>query len=527
MITLITVNFNGQRYLKSFFTSVFSLDFPQDELEVILVDNGSTDDSVFFVKSFFPRVKIIPNPINNYCIANNLGIKTAKGEYIALLNNDITLDRNWIKEILAPLTSDKRIGIAAGKVLLQDGRINSTGHIELPNSYWADRGFKERDAGQYDSPEELQSLSHTACLYRKSCLDDIGFLDEDFNMYLENVDMCLRARSKGWKLYYSPKAISHHIFHGTIGEDAVSHQYERSRLIFIAKHYPHKLAESLFGKGYFTAINNSRRKQDLFDILSVITLKLLKHHDNQAISRIAPDIYINLRKIMDFEKQHLLHDLDEERMRSSSIEKVIQERDYAIVQKDRMIEDLYALLNDLSQRSKEKEHIVQEIYNSQTYRILARPLWLFMDALKIIKTIFSSKKFHSFRCGRGDLCFAYFSAKNKIAKTGEKNRYDLKITNDGPFKQVVNLRIDIENEGSCHAYFAKRFVIHPYSSREISLDYDWNKEASFHTDNGIHCPDERWRGALEPLKFYSLSAVLFDVKANQLDSLKIFQKLES
>ena len=110
------------------------------------------------------------------------------------------MDRNWLIELVRAINQDDTIGAVTSKILFPNGKIQSTGHYELPNFYWTDRGFKENDKGQYDQTEEVQSISHCAALYRRECLDDMGYLDEDFNMYMEDVDMSIRARQKKWHL---------------------------------------------------------------------------------------------------------------------------------------------------------------------------------------------------------------------------------------------------------------------------------------------------------------------------------------
>ena len=259
-ITLITVNYNGKKLLKPYLESVFSLDYPKQRLEVIVVDSGSADGSSEFVRKHYPKVKLIQSTLNNYCYANNLAISKANGRYIGLINNDVKLDKDWISQLLEIIEPNPQIGAVTGKILFADKRINSTGHIGLPNLYWQDRGFKEKDCGQYDKVEEIPSLSHCACLYRKEALKDAGPLDEDFNMYLEDIDMSIRLRQKGWQLYYVPKATCTHEFHRTVDKKTLIRHIEKNRLLLIAKYYPQELEKALFNKGYFSVIGKLDRK---------------------------------------------------------------------------------------------------------------------------------------------------------------------------------------------------------------------------------------------------------------------------
>jgi GT2 family glycosyltransferase len=127
-VSIITVNYNGEKHLDVCLSSLSCLNYPEDKLEVIMVDNGSTDGSVKFVDKNFPRVKIIKNEINNYCQANNLGIKRAKGRFIALINNDLKLDKDWLIELVSLIKDKNNIGAVTGKVLFFDGTLQAAGH---------------------------------------------------------------------------------------------------------------------------------------------------------------------------------------------------------------------------------------------------------------------------------------------------------------------------------------------------------------------------------------------------------------
>jgi len=153
-VSLITINYNRKDLLKNCLDSIFCLDYPLNDLEVIVVDNGSSDGSYEFVSKNYPKVKLIRNPINNYCLSNNLAIKNAQGQYIGLINNDVELDKNWLKELLKVMQTDPSIGAVTSKILFFDKRINSTGHIQLPDFYWQDRGFLEKILANTKEPKK-------------------------------------------------------------------------------------------------------------------------------------------------------------------------------------------------------------------------------------------------------------------------------------------------------------------------------------------------------------------------------------
>jgi len=298
------------------------MDYPSARLDIILVDNNSKDGSVKFVKSRFPKVKIIKNNINNYCASNNLGIKAAKGEYIALLNNDTEVDRGWLKELLNVMRKNKRIGALSSKILFMDGKIQSTGHQEYPNFYWGDRGFREKDKGQYNRVEETLSICGGAVLYRKECLDKVGLLDEDFIMYMDDVDMAIRCKKKGWKLFYVPKAIIHHVHNGTATKDLVTYYIERNRLLLVAKHYPKSLAKVFFGRGYFTRENFKKLEK----VLPFVISKLTEHKTADLVKRSLMQLFKEIDKLLNYEKDLFVKDVDNAKQTIKAIDKKIKDR---------------------------------------------------------------------------------------------------------------------------------------------------------------------------------------------------------
>lgn len=360
LVNFITVNYNGSAYLKPLFESLQNLDYPKDRIEVTMVDNGSKDDSVEFVKKYFPDVRILINGTNNYCLANNLGIRQAKGKYIALINNDLTLDKLWLKEILKIMEQDEIIGAATGKILFPDGKLQSTGHCEFPNSYWCDRGFKEEDRNQYDALLEIPSISNCATIYRRSCLLDTGPLDEDFNMFLEDVDISIRAKEKGWRLIYVPTGIAHHKFHGSIEDEKANFYLERNRLFLIAKHYPQKLNDALFGKGYFNVSEDNKPDQSmqLNTIIPQLANKLFKHHSKESVLPVLEGLFNNFKKMIDFDKHRLVQRLDYEMNKSVKKDEAIQSLNKNL---DLQYINIESLSNEIRQRDQQLQNINSEM----------------------------------------------------------------------------------------------------------------------------------------------------------------------
>jgi hypothetical protein len=214
-VYIIILNWNGKNLLKDCLSSLFKLtDYPN--YKVIVVDNGSSDGSVEFVKKKFPKTVVLALDKNyGFAKGNNEGIKKAlnkKCKYVVTLNNDTKLTRNWLKELVRVAESDEKIGMCAPKILFMNDpkRINTTG-ISLRRVVDAiDRGFNQFDNGKFDKLEEIFGPCAAAALYRCKMLEEIGLFDEDYFAYQEDVDLALRARLAGWKCMYVPFSIVYH-----------------------------------------------------------------------------------------------------------------------------------------------------------------------------------------------------------------------------------------------------------------------------------------------------------------------------
>ncbi len=348
LVSFVVVNYNGRQYLKECFSALSTLDYPKDKIEIFMIDNCSTDDSIKFMKKNFPNVKVFKNNVNNYARANNLGIKKSKGDYIAFINNDLQVSRNWLPELLKIMAEEKRAGAVSGKILLTDNRIHSTGHEEYPDFYWGDRGFKSEDKGQYEKIEEVISLCGAAVLFRRACLEDIGFFDEDFIMYLEDVDICFRAAKNKWKLFYAPKSIARHYFSGTSNPESVRYFSERNRLLLAAKHFPEKLGGALYGKGYFI-----QEQRSIYDVLPLVISKLLECHGADYVKSALPIICGHLKKISVLEKSILIN-------KTGEFENIITQQEASIAELNEAKKELTQQARDMSNAVKAKDLLLEQ-----------------------------------------------------------------------------------------------------------------------------------------------------------------------
>ncbi|MFZ3387221.1 MAG: glycosyltransferase family 2 protein, partial [Candidatus Hydromicrobium sp.] len=253
-ISISIVNLNGEKYLKDCLDSIKKLNYPQDKLEIILVDNGSTDKSLNLVSSGYPQVKIIKNGKNmGFAFANNQAARAAKGEYVAFLNNDTRVDKDWLIELLRPIYMDKEVVASGSKVLSIDGKkldfvggmINFEG-----KGFQIDYGVPA-DKDKYNLYSYLPFVNGGAMMVDRRVFLETGGFDEDFFAYYEDVDFGWRLWVLGYKVVFAPKSIVYHHHHGTskeFSEDKLRFLKERNSLYSIFKNYDdNNLARVLSG----------------------------------------------------------------------------------------------------------------------------------------------------------------------------------------------------------------------------------------------------------------------------------------
>lgn len=241
LISVIIVNFNGLAHLEECLDSLREQTFR--DFEIILVDNASADHSVPFVKDNYAEVTVIENRENlGYGGGNNAGIKASSGKYLALLNNDTKVDPRWLQRLVETAEKDEKIGMCASKILnyYHPEIIDNTGLLMYRDGIGRGRGRLEKDIGQYDAEEEVFFPSGCAALYRRAMLDEIGLLDEGFFLYVEDVDIGLRARIAGWRCFYVPEAMVYHKYSATAEpySPLKANLVERNRIWVVLKCFP-------------------------------------------------------------------------------------------------------------------------------------------------------------------------------------------------------------------------------------------------------------------------------------------------
>ena len=215
--SVITPNYNGENYLKTFFDSLNS---DSDYIgEVIIVDNGSTDGSKEYIKdnSFNFPVYLIENSKNRgFAPAVNQGIESAHYEYIFSLNNDTEVEKGSIKQLIDLISSSDDIFSVQAKMLQYKNRdlIDDVGD-EYNLFAWTKKTGENHSASEFSEVCEIFSSCAGAAMYRKSLLEEIGLFDDSFFAYMEDVDLALRSRIYGYRNLLCPQAIVYHIGSGT------------------------------------------------------------------------------------------------------------------------------------------------------------------------------------------------------------------------------------------------------------------------------------------------------------------------
>jgi len=217
------------------------------ELEVVLVDNASTDGSTQEAAKAFPWLTVHALPVNEgYAGGCNRGIEASRGEWVWLLNDDVRLQAGVVAQMLEVARSAPDIAAVQPKILSmkQEGKFDYAGGA----GGWMDRfgypfalgrlgGDLEADTGQYDSSREIFWASGTACLWRRSTLDAVGLLDETFFAHMEEIDLAWRAWNAGWRILSAPQGAVRHLGGGTLAYQAWRKMFlnHRNALITLVK----------------------------------------------------------------------------------------------------------------------------------------------------------------------------------------------------------------------------------------------------------------------------------------------------
>lgn len=243
-VSIVIPNLNGARFLPPCLDSLRVQSHRADQ--VVVVDDGSTDESVALLHERYPEVQIVRHerPLG-VARGFNDGIRAASGEVIVLLNNDTAAEPTWLEELVRPLDEDPGVGLTASKLLLFERRnvLHSAGDFFGRDGMPGNRGVWQEDHGQFDQSLEPFGPCAAAAAYRRSLLDDLGLFDEGFGSYCEDVDLSFRARLAGWACRYVPAARVYHHLSATGGGPLASYFVGRNALWVLFLNMPTALLQ--------------------------------------------------------------------------------------------------------------------------------------------------------------------------------------------------------------------------------------------------------------------------------------------
>lgn len=238
--SVVVPNWNGRGWLAGCLDGLARQELAPGE--VIVVDNGSTDGSVDYLRDEHPAVRVISLPANTgFAHAANLGVEAAEGELVALINTDVVLSPDWLRRTARTLRAHPAAASVACKMLTLDRPelVYDAGDVLRRDSVCEQRGRFGADDGRWDEPGEVFGACAGAALYRRDAVLAVGGFDERYFAYLEDVDLALRLRLAGWGCRYEP-AVALHAGEGSSHRLAGGHHYlvERNTLLLVSRFFP-------------------------------------------------------------------------------------------------------------------------------------------------------------------------------------------------------------------------------------------------------------------------------------------------
>jgi len=240
LVSIITINYNQAGITCEMLGSLFQITYKN--IEVIVVDNGSREDSPKIIKEKFPRILFIQSPENlGFAGGNNLGITQSHGKYILLLNNDTVVTQGFLEPLVNKMESDPTIGAVSPKIrfFFNPDTIQYAGLTPINPYTMRSRaiGFSEKDEGQYEKDAVTAYAHGAAMMFSKEAVQKIGLMSTSFFLYYEELDWGFRLRKAGYKIYYVHNSLIFHKESMTTGKISPLKTYyiNRSRLLYMRR----------------------------------------------------------------------------------------------------------------------------------------------------------------------------------------------------------------------------------------------------------------------------------------------------
>lgn len=247
-VSIVILNWNGRHYLEKFLPSLLS--GTEAGAELVVIDNASTDDSLAFLQSHYPQVRIIRNRENfGFARGYNEGLREVEAEYLVLLNSDVEVAPGWLTPLLQLMDSRPDIGACQPKLLQYDQRnlfeyAGASGgwldYLGYPFARGRIFDYCEEDQGQYDDTAPVFWASGAALLVRNRLFKELGGFDPYFFAHQEEIDLCWRIQLSGYKIYSCPSSVVHHVGGGTLPKNNSKKTYLnfRNNRIMLSKNLP-------------------------------------------------------------------------------------------------------------------------------------------------------------------------------------------------------------------------------------------------------------------------------------------------
>ncbi len=329
-VSLVVINHNGQKHLREYFLSIFKQTLIPDE--VLMIDNASTDDSIEYVKKYFPKVKIIANKHNSGTAeGSNIAFKHSKGDYVIFQSNDIRLDKNCVKELVKTLAKNPKIGIVTS-VLINYYQYAKT-HKKIIDNAGGDadifgfgtQKYPFKKLGTIPKQEEVFFSYGGSFIIRRKIYEKVGGFDQRYFTLNDDIDLSWRVRLLGYQVVYNKESVVYHKVSATLGLlfDRATKRYwsERNnlrtllknhKLINLAKILPLYFSLLLGEMGYFLY----RRRFSLFfsyikalawnlyylPETLVLRQRIQKIKTNQDVDRLLIRRSLKLKLFNDFKK---------------------------------------------------------------------------------------------------------------------------------------------------------------------------------------------------------------------------------
>lgn len=243
-VAVVILNWNNRYFLEKFLPYVYNSHYPN--IEFIIGDNASTDDSIGFVKEYYPQIRIIQND-KNYGFAGgyNKILEHVEADYFILLNSDVEVSDNWIEPIITMM--EKENYAAAQPKILSYHQKTKYEHAGAAGGYLDRYGYPfcsgrimnitEVDTGQYDQEKEIFWASGAAFFIKANVWKELQGFDEDFFAHMEEIDLCWRMKKKGYRIGYCPSSVVYHVGGGTLNTSNPKKTYLnfRNNLVMLQK----------------------------------------------------------------------------------------------------------------------------------------------------------------------------------------------------------------------------------------------------------------------------------------------------